>query len=186
MESTYDDLLALWKRHRAETPGLSGTEFCAQHAGLAEELLDCLIVRWEELPEPVALDQFCRDCPELCEPLRGELDKLAVFNRLANGECPSMAAQAGALPGPLQGLTRFYPRDLFDQGGMGTIYGAEEEALRRQVLVKMARRDMPAGSGDQFRLEAERSPGGWSTPASCPSTPSARIGTAPSSTPCGA
>jgi serine/threonine protein kinase len=78
--------------------------------------------------EPVSIDSFLRDYPDLAAELRPELEALTVIDRAT---APDPAA--GSLPQALSGLRIL---NEIGSGGMGRVLLAEDERLGRKVAIK--------------------------------------------------
>jgi eukaryotic-like serine/threonine-protein kinase len=128
-----------------------------------------LLVGWEERSEAgntVALEELCRDSPELLDDLRGMIDKLRAVNSAMATEriersqgstephSPMPIESTGGVPLPsIPGYT--IEREL-GRGGMGVVYLARQVGLERLVAIKM----LPQGAEaertlNRFRTEAE-------------------------------
>ncbi len=133
----------------------------------ARSLAD-LLVEWEEQTEAgktVALEELCRDAPELLDVLRGMIDKLRAVNsamatqRIERSEITGTGAQvpiersAGA---PLPSVPGYTIQRELGRGGMGVVYLARQVGLGRLVAIKM----LPQGAEaertlNRFKTEAE-------------------------------
>ncbi|SIN78868.1 serine/threonine protein kinase [Singulisphaera sp. GP187] len=136
-----------------------------------EKILD-LIVRWEEAKaqgDAPALDEVCRDCPQLLTGFRREVAKLEQvdwLNGVIETGTPISVSESGAgtlsapddssLPRLL--ADRYRLDSLVGEGGFGRVYRGFDTWLERLVAVKIPRVDRPVSSGevDQCRIEARK------------------------------
>jgi serine/threonine protein kinase len=131
-----------------------------------EKLLD-LIVRWEEArargldPSPEAI---CRDCPDLLEEFRFQIEKLDQVDWLNDPIGGSTVLTRGAPTAELAfGLPRMmagrYRLDaLIGEGGFGRVYRSFDTWLERPVALKIPRvdRSVTGNEVDLCRLEARK------------------------------
>ncbi|MBL8814467.1 MAG: serine/threonine protein kinase [Planctomyces sp.] len=111
-----------------------------------EELLD----QWEESFEkgqPLSAEQLCRDCPELLEELRSQINALravdANFGSMM-GQSRGMSEEelrTSRLNERLQITSVFQIDELHGSGGLGDVYLASEPSMKRHVAVKFPRKD---------------------------------------------
>ena len=133
-----------------------------------DRLLD-LVVLWEELQEtgnPVAIEDLCRDCPDLLPALRKHLRALGALDAMlvdetnagtvtiaknretASDNLPMRVGSQPVIPG--------YKiiREL-GRGGMGVVYEACQERLNRLVAIKVLLGGQYATVTSKARFKAE-------------------------------
>lgn len=95
-----------------------------------------------------ALEQACREHPELEPELRARFRRLAEFGWLDE---PSAADE---LP---DDLGDFRPLEKLGAGGMGVVFRAQQRSLGREVALKLVRPEyvLFPGARERFRREAE-------------------------------
>lgn len=132
-----------------------------------QEILD-LIVRWEDARtrgEPVALEELCRDCPELLAELRRsveQLDRVEWLNQPVNSvttTAPNEAKEGRAeVPMPRVMAERYRIDALIGEGGFGRVYRGFDTWLERFVALKVPRMDRAVTSTevDLCRTEARK------------------------------
>lgn len=124
-----------------------------------EDRLDELFDQWEEQQEqgsPVTPEELCRDCPELLEDFRQLTSRLKALEAFLSGD--SMEFNADRIPPKLDFLAgRFRPVRFHARGGLGEVFIAQDEELRREVALKRIRKRNSShrDSRERFLLEAE-------------------------------
>jgi serine/threonine protein kinase/tetratricopeptide (TPR) repeat protein len=113
--------------------------------------IDALVVRYEELQAqntPISAEELCRDHPEWLDELKRQLQVLEAMNALLHVNSsaalgatasPDMAATGfpEATPGEaLSTGSQYRVLRLHARGGLGEVFLAQDEKLRRQVALK--------------------------------------------------
>jgi serine/threonine-protein kinase len=135
--------------------------------------LSSLLMRWDEQREQgrsVSIEDLCRECPELLEPLRQRIEDLRAINRflvrsgdgkpkaadpyptLAPSETPDVSPSA-----PYPAVPGYEILGELGRGGMGIVYQARHTKLQRLVALKMMKGGAEVSADDlqRFRTEAE-------------------------------
>jgi serine/threonine protein kinase len=132
--------------------------------------LDALLERWEEIEEEggaTTPEELCGNCPELLDEfkrrvaaLRGIDRKLKTPLNLSEAKTLPLSAEEGAEPESPSGLvvqTTYDDLEFHAKGGLGVVYAAVDQHLRREVAIKFIRSRFAhlTESHNRFLLEAE-------------------------------
>src|SRR5262245_937924 len=115
-----------------------------------------LRLRWQEhrdRGEAVSPEELCADCPELLDELRGQIDALQAMEAalgLGRRAVPPALQPARAPVAP----PGYEILGVLDQGGMGVVYRARQQATDRVVAIKVPRFAEPDQLA-RFRTEIE-------------------------------
>jgi serine/threonine protein kinase len=128
------------------SPGSSATS-APDPDRLRKIVVECLERMQSEGPE--VLDAMCREYPEMESELRRRMEALGQL-----GLMPSAGAQPAAFP---ETLGDFRLVERLGAGGMGVVYAAEQQSLRRRVALKLIRSEhlYYPGARERFRREVE-------------------------------
>lgn len=119
--------------------------------------LDDLLLQWEEFRDrgnPVSVEELCAQSPGLVDKVKRSIEMVELFDRidsLEDAEPPSAANPV---------FDGYRTIRLLGAGGMGTVYLAEDQRLRRLVAIKVLKREI-ANSGEgsyasqRFEREAQ-------------------------------
>ena len=133
-----------------------------------DDKFDELLDRWEELREagtPVSPEELCRDCPELLDDVRRQVEAMLWVPLPAgpDGNLLSFSSHDAAgrkVPQPPVPTTlgRYRLESPIGAGGFGQVWRAYDPELQRCVAIKIPRPDRAVSpqSVDRFREEARR------------------------------
>ncbi|MFH1924458.1 MAG: serine/threonine-protein kinase, partial [Planctomycetota bacterium] len=141
-----------------------------------------LVARWEELKsrgQPVAVEELCRDCPELAQGVRERIRALESFNRVigsigaeyvsTSSQTPDTPSEQTGFPEPPTQLGRYQLEKLLGQGGFGQVWRGHDPELHRPVAVKIAcPASMASLSHTEFILKEARKAAQLSHPGIVP------------------
>jgi serine/threonine protein kinase len=126
-----------------------------------------LVSRYEaarQLGQSPAMEEICRDCPELLDELRQRiagLDSMRAFLGTTQGEKSPVSTVPYSPPGSatprLPMVAGYEILGVLGRGGMGVVYQARQVRLKRLVALKMILSGVHAGAEqlERFRVEAE-------------------------------
>ena len=123
--------------------------------------LSTLIEQWEQSRargETPSIEELCRDCPELLEPLRERLRALApeALTIDATGAAqPSVVSDAGLASSDapdLPTIPGYVITAEIARGGMGRVYAGRDVTLDREVAIKTL---LPGANADRFIIESK-------------------------------
>ena len=134
-----------------------------------------LLLDWEEAVQhgrPVSAEELCRDCPELLDDLRRQIQALETIAPVlalpARSKSPDdvtasyhrptraasdQATRAETSPNPL--LPGFEILGTLGRGGMGVVYKARQSGLERLVALKMVLAGQHASPQERARFDSE-------------------------------
>ena len=134
-----------------------------------------LLLDWEEAVQqgrPVSAEELCRDCPELLDDLRRQIQALETIAPGPGFACPfqgprrrdrqlpsanprasDQATRAETSPNPL--LPGFEILGTLGRGGMGVVYKARQSGLERLVALKMVLAGQHASPQERARFDSE-------------------------------
>jgi serine/threonine-protein kinase len=128
----------------------------------AEQISE-LLLRWDDLREQgqhVSAEELCRDCPDLAEEVRRQIQALEAMYQVPNGVDRNGETAAGepaviAADTPLPPVAGYEMLGVLGCGGMGMVYKARHIQLKRLVAVKMILGGAHAGPDELARLRNE-------------------------------
>lgn len=122
--------------------------------------LDTLVSVWQQARaegrEP-AVEELCRDCPEMAPRLAERIALLRQMSALGKNETDTLP-NAGAAQSTDSIPTRigdYHILTKLGQGGMGAVYWAEDERLRRPTAIKVLRPELAIRQGARERFIRE-------------------------------
>jgi serine/threonine protein kinase len=118
-----------------------------------QQQLNGLLNRMEEMREQgqdVSAEEICRDAPHLLDEFRAMAAELQRVDRfMADGPADDGRQE-------LMAAGRYRPLYLHAHGGLGEVFAAQDDELRRRVALKRIRaRDTTDADRRRFQLEAE-------------------------------
>ena len=116
---------------------------------IAEEYL--LRLRLDEAPE---VEEYARRFPSLAEEIRNTLPALVAMEQFGLEIEQSEAGQAGWTPPKVEQVGDYRILGELGRGGMGIVYEAEQQSLRRRVALKVLPR-MARDDGGLARFQRE-------------------------------
>ena len=119
------------------------------------ELLD----HWEEAREnrqELTAEELCRDCPELLDKVRRQIEALRTIDGQLNARLRDESAEPSA-GHDRPSIPNFDVEAELGRGGMGIVYRARQHATGRLVALKMILCNQDASFQElaRFRIEAE-------------------------------
>ncbi len=126
-------------------------------------IVDDLVDAWEEHQErgePIAIEELCRDHPELLDAVKKQIDALEAVDKVfgTSGLEPENASRDDAKLIPPEYINlpgRFQIQQLHASGGIGNVYRAHDWILNRPVAIKFPKRsNMSRDQLARFQREA--------------------------------
>src|SRR6266545_2777590 len=164
IETQADDLVLRWQDLRRRHGGLGNGEFRAHHAGFADEVLDELLLRWQEERDAGGdpVERLCGSCPELADELR---QRIAAIEAMEDRFGMEPTAPSESLPPTQPGTAAdgngtvhvpgFETLGELGHGGMGVVYKARQLKPSRLVALKMLLSGRYARPADRARFDSE-------------------------------
>jgi serine/threonine-protein kinase len=128
-----------------------------------DDRIDDLLDRWEDELEQgrdLSADELCQTCPELASVIEPKLKQLRrMAGVLRADEETAYSERQGIMP-PVESLdvqARFVLTDFIDDGGLGSVFGANDDLLKRAAAIKFLQRPhaRSAERVKQFKTECE-------------------------------
>ena len=124
--------------------------------------LEEILLRWDEYRErgeAITLEALCRDHPDQLDEVRRLVRNLEGVDALiSNGEALTEVDASeginGFMPGEVSTGSRYTAIRLHESGGLGDIFLAFDEQLRREVVLKLIKRPHNSDQSERFLREA--------------------------------
>lgn len=126
-----------------------------------DSVIDDLLDAWESAQdrgESIAVDQLCREHPDLQDEVARRIEALQSMDRqLEETDVVPIETSTDNGHPPLVFDTDVVRLEFHAKGGLGTVYVGEDQNLNRQVAVKFIHRNLAQDreSCERFQLEAE-------------------------------
>jgi serine/threonine-protein kinase len=128
------------------------------------ERISDLLLRWDDLREQgqsVSAEELCRDCPELLDEVRRQIQALEAMYQVPNGDdVNGVTRRDEPAAGPAAGtqlpqVAGYETLGVLGCGGMGMVYKARDIRLKRLVALKMIPGGAHATPTELARLRTE-------------------------------